>query len=90
MYLKTLQGCTSYSNATVVLMVLPILRGKQLGQKIGWVTLPKHNGDLRAKPKGMCIFMKSLIPIAIGNGFSYLQEKIKLYNKLSLSAKTES
>ena len=34
--------------------------------------------------------MKSLIPIAIGNGFSSGQEKIKLNKKLLLRAQTET
>ncbi|GAB5566124.1 MAG: hypothetical protein Wins2KO_31870 [Winogradskyella sp.] len=25
-----------------------------------WVTIPKRNADFRAKPKGLCIFTKSL------------------------------
>ena len=53
-------------------------------------TKPKRNADFRAKSKGLCIFMKSLIPIAIGNGFSSGQEKIKLNKKLLLRAQTET
>ena len=40
-------------------------------------TKPKRNANFSKKPKGLCIFMKSLIPIAIGNGFSFEQEKRK-------------
>jgi hypothetical protein len=40
-------------------------------------TKPQRNADFRAKPKGLCIFIKSLIPIAIGNGFNFGHERNK-------------
>jgi len=40
-------------------------------------TIPKRNADFRVKPRGLCIFNKSLIPIAIGNGFSFGTKKEK-------------
>ena len=46
--------------------------------------------EFKAKSKGLCIFIKPLIPIAIGNGFSFGKEKIKLNNKLLLCAQTET
>ena len=32
--------------------------------------MPKRNAEFWAKSKGLCIFTKSLIPMAIGNGYS--------------------
>ena len=41
-------------------------------------TMPKRNADFRAKPKGLCIFIKSLnlMDLALD------KKKIKLNNKL--------
>ena len=45
----------------------------------------KRNADFRAKPKGLCIFIKSLIPIAIRNGInSVISRKQKNYNDYHL------
>jgi len=42
------------------------------------VTIPKRNADFEAKPKGLCIFIKSLNLMDL----ALKQEKIKLNQKL--------
>ena len=46
--------------------------------KSQWLTMPKRNADFRAKPKGLCIFMKSLNLMDL----ALEQKKKKQNNKL--------
>ncbi len=56
-FLAGLRVCTSYSDKNLI------------RRKKRWVTKPKRNADFRAKPKGLCIFMKSqnLMDLALDN-----------------------
>ncbi len=51
---------------------------RNLGGKILLLTKPKRNADFRAKPKGLCIFMKSLNLMDL----ALEQKKKKQNNKL--------
>ncbi len=51
---------TTHSDSTVVLMDLSFELKTYSDEKKRWVTKPKRNADFRAKPKGLCIFTKSL------------------------------